>query len=107
VNQSAIGVVDRTQPLTVTWSGGPNPGHIVFGGATDTAGDAFFVCVEDAQKGSLTVPAHVLSLLSPATGHNGYLFLATDPFENTFTAPGLDAGYFVNFSNDSRAVEFR
>jgi uncharacterized protein (TIGR03437 family) len=107
VNQSATGIVDRSQPLTVTWSGGPNPGHVVFGGAADTVGGAYFICIEDGQKGSLTVPQQVLSILPPTAGQRGYLFLATDPFENPFTAPGLDAGYFINFSNDSREVEFR
>ncbi len=107
VNQSATSIVDRSQPLTVTWSGGPNPGHVVFGGASDTAGGAFFVCIEDAQKGSLTVPQQVLSILPATAGGKGYLFLTTDPFENPFTAPGLDAGYFMNFSNDSREVQFR
>ena len=107
LNQSATGTVDRSQPLTVTWSGGPNPGHIVFGGFADAAGGAFFVCVEDAQKGSLTVPPQALSILPATAGHRGYLFLAIDPFENPFAAPGLDAGYFMNFSNDSREVEFR
>ena len=107
VNQSSIGIVDRSQPLTVTWSGGPNPGHVVFGGYANTQGGAFFVCIEDAQKGSLTIPQQILSILPPTAGRKGYLFLATDPFENPFTAPGLDAGYFMNFSNDSREVEFR
>jgi uncharacterized protein (TIGR03437 family) len=106
-NGSAVSTVDRNQPLTVTWSGGPNPGHVVFGGFADVPGGGFFVCIEDAQKGSLTVPQQVLSTLPSTAGPSGYLFLASDPFENPFSAPGLDTGYFINFSDDSRQVVFR
>ena len=37
----------------------------------------------------------------------GYLFLAQHPLDTRFTAPGLDLGYFLNFTNDSKVVEFR
>jgi uncharacterized protein (TIGR03437 family) len=107
LNQSAIGIVDRTQPLTITYSGGPNPGHVFFGGFADASGGSPFLCVADAQAGTLTVPPEILSILPPTTAQRGYLFLAADPFENPFTAPGLDAGYFMNFSNDSREVQFK
>jgi hypothetical protein len=106
-NKSSITVLDRTQPLTVTWSGGPLPGHVIFGGFADVAAAAIFVCVEDSRKGTFTVPPYVLSALPAVRASRGYLFLMSHPFESTFQAPGLDAGFFANFSNDSRQVEFR
>ena len=60
VNENATNTVDRTQPLTVTWTGGPNPGHILFGGIVDTRDGAFFLCTEGLPKriayGSFTGP---------------------------------------------------
>ena len=106
-NKSVFSVVDRGQPLSIAFSGGPPAGHVVFGGFADGQGGAAFICVEDIRKGAITVPSQVLSVL-PATGlHRGYLFLALHPFENTFVAPGLDIGFFANFSTDSRDVQFR
>jgi uncharacterized protein (TIGR03437 family) len=106
-NKSVIGTVDRSQPLSINFSGGPATGHVIFGGFADGQGGAAFVCVDDIRKGTITVPAHVLSVL-PATGpHRGYLFLTLHPFETTFSAPGLDTGFFANFSTDSRDVQFR
>jgi hypothetical protein len=107
LNKSAISTVDRTQFLMITWSGGPSPGHVMFGGYADVPGGGVFLCVEDSQKGMLIVPPYVLAVLPQTSSSRGYLFLGTHPFENTFTAPGLDVGYFANFSTDSRAVEFR
>jgi uncharacterized protein (TIGR03437 family) len=107
LNKSAISSVDRTQSLTITWSGGPSPGHVMFGGFADVPGGGVFLCVEDSQKGMLTLPPYVLAVLPQTSSSRGYLFLGTHPFENTFTAPGLDVGYFANFSTDSRVVEFR
>ncbi len=106
-NKDAITSVDRSQPLTVTWSGGPAPGHLVFGGYMGETSGAAFLCTEDAAKGSLTVPQYVLSALPAATSHNGYVFLAAHPLEPRFAIPGLDIGFFFNLSSDGKAVEFR
>ena len=107
LNKSVISTVDRTQSLTITWSGGPPAGHVIFGGYADVPEGGVFLCVGDSQKGTLTVPTYVLAVLPPTSSSRGYLFLGTHPFENTFSAPGLDAGYFANFSTDSRTAEFR
>ena len=106
-NQSAITTIDRTQPLTITWSGGVPSTHVLFGGFAGGPAGAGFVCVQDAGAGTLTVPAHVLSSM-PATGPGaGYLVLTAHPFENMFTAPGLQLGFFANFSNDALQVGFQ
>jgi uncharacterized protein (TIGR03437 family) len=106
LNKTAVSTIDRTQPLTITWAGGPTPGHILLGGFADVPGGAAFLCVEDSQKGILTVPSYVLSALPQTPEHRGYMFLSAHPFENTFSAPGIDRGYFANFSSDSREVQF-
>jgi hypothetical protein len=80
---------------------------VIFGGYADVPEGGVFLCVGDSQKGTLLVPSYVLAVLPPASASRGYLFLGTHPFENTFSAPGLDVGYFANFSTDSRTVEFR
>jgi hypothetical protein len=99
--------LDRSQPLTIAWSGGPAAGHVVFGGYAGGSASTAFLCTEDAAKGSFTVPQYVLSAMPAVTSRQGYLFLAAHPLERGFSAPGLDIGFFLNFSNDSEAVEFR
>jgi len=106
-NKGAIASVDRSQPLTVTWSGGPAPGYVVFGGYGARPSRSAFLCTEDAAKGSLTVPQYVLSAMPAATSHNGYAFLAAHPLEPRFTIPGLDIGFFFDLSSDGKAMEFR
>jgi hypothetical protein len=106
-NKGAIPSVDRSQSLTVTWSGGPAPGHVVFGGYVAKPSGSAFLCTEDAAKGSLTVPQYVLSAMPAATSHNGYVFLAAHPLEPRFTIPGLDIGFFFDLSSDGKAMEFR
>jgi hypothetical protein len=49
-NKGAITSVDRLQSLTVTWSGGPAPGHVVFGGYVAKPSGSAFLCTEDAAK---------------------------------------------------------
>ena len=106
-NKGAITSVDRSQSVTVTWSGGPAQGHVVFGGYVAKPSGSAFLCTEDAAKGSLTVPQYVLSAMPAATSHNGYVFLAAHPLEPRFTIPGLDIGFFFDLSSDGKAMEFR
>jgi uncharacterized protein (TIGR03437 family) len=107
-NKAAITNVDRSQPLTVNWGGGSLDGYVMFGGASSaSAVKSAFVCVEDAKRQTLTVPSYVLSAMPTAAPDQGYLFLAKYPLQNTFTAPGIDIGYFVDFSSDSKELAFR
>ena len=107
-NKAETGAVDRSQPLVVNWSGENLDGYVVFGGGSSVsdAGSAF-VCTEDARKQTLTVPAYVLGAMPSAPADRGYLFLAKHPLQNTFRAPGIDIGYFVDFSSDSKELAFR
>ena len=110
-NKSAVNIIDRTHALTVTWSGGAVPGHVIIGGTVKSsiAGGAFpsatgalLLCTEDAQKGTFTIPQFVLSALSG--GHPAVLFIAPHPLDNIVTIPGLDLAFLADGSSDSRTV---
>lgn len=110
-NQSAVSAqnsIDRTQDLTINYSGGgPNDYVAIFGSSTvnnPTEDETVtFVCTSPASAGTFTVPSYVLSAL-PASGSitldgisgtGGFLLFGNYPLSNTFTAPGLDLGYFT------------
>jgi uncharacterized protein (TIGR03437 family) len=101
-NQSALtaGPIDRSKPLTLTWTGGNSNGYVLvegLGEGTVKAGSvigAIFVCIAPAAPGTFTVPPSVLlSLPTSATTSLGILLLGAEGTVQTFTAPGLDAGY--------------
>jgi hypothetical protein len=80
----------------------------VFGGGSSVSDvRSAFVCAEDARKQTLTVPDYVLGAMPSAPADRGYLFLAKHPLQNPFSAPGIDIGYFVDFSSDSKELAFR
>ena len=68
---SLPGIIPRTQPLTLTWTGADSATEsvIIFGSsASPSAGSgAIFFCSAPAGAGSFTVPARILSAL-PASG---------------------------------------
>jgi hypothetical protein len=107
-NKAVIGAVDRSQPLVVNWSGQNLNGYVVFGGGSSVSDlRSAFVCAEDARKQTLTVPTYVLGAMPSAPAERGYLFLAKHPLQNAFSAPGIDIGYFVDFSSDSKELAFQ
>jgi hypothetical protein len=106
-NKASVGFIDRSQPLTVNWSGGPTSGYVVFGGtaAADFQQAVAFMCVEDVRKQTLTVPDFVLNAM-PHTS-DGSVFLTAHPLQNLFSAPGIDAGYFADLSSDSKTIGYQ
>jgi len=102
-NKAAISSVDRSQPLTVTWSVTTSPRYVIVGGYSfsDTSGSGGFVCTEDASVGSFTIPSFILSLLPAGTGE---MFISPHPLSHQVTIPGVDLAYFMDGSNDSRSV---
>jgi len=107
-NKAAITTIDRSQSLTVTWSGGTNPGYVLLGGYvySNTASLAGFVCTEYTSKGSFTIPSFILSVLPPAaTG--GVMFISPHPLSRKVTIPGVDLAYFIDGSNDSKSVIYQ
>jgi hypothetical protein len=108
-NKAAISSVDRSQPLTVTWSGAAAPGYVIVGGYA-LSGNAFgtFVCVEDASAGSFTIPSFVLSVLPATTGGRlSGMFISPHPLSHPVTIPGVDLAYFMDGSNDSKSVVYQ
>lgn len=90
-NRNAVASVDRTQGITVTWSGG-NPGTYVFitgTSATQSALAAGFTCLAPVEAGTFTVPAYILSALPAGRGAvelQNYVY-------GPLAASGLDIGY--------------
>lgn len=107
-NKSAIATVDRSRPLTVTWSGGPTPGYLLIGGSVHTTGmNTAFLCVEDSTRGTFTIPSFVLSALPAADKENIYLFIGPHPFTHPILIPGVDLAYYADGSSDYTSVALR
>jgi uncharacterized protein (TIGR03437 family) len=108
-NKAAISSIDRSQPLTVTWSGGPSPGGVIIGGYSQSRTAPFvvgFICAEDAAKGSFTIPGFILSAL-PAAATGGAMFVAPHPLSQPVTISGVDLSYSINGSSDSEPVVYQ
>src|SRR5207248_2897133 len=62
-NQNPLGMLDRTQDLTVTWTGGnPDKEFVMIAGISNNGqAVAGFLCTEKASAGKFTIPAWVLS----------------------------------------------
>ncbi len=70
-------------------------GYVLFGGAASWQENRMaFACIEEARRGTFTVPEFILKAMPAAPAERGYLFLAQHPLDTRFTAPGLDLGYF-------------
>jgi uncharacterized protein (TIGR03437 family) len=115
-NLNQISTIDRTQPLTLTWTGGL-AGNIVFaaGWGVDLPGNAtdFFLCTANAADGSLTVPPAVLANIPPtrplATQSLDGVYLGQWSIGNpiTFSATGLDFGVITAVAAGGKTVSFQ
>jgi hypothetical protein len=102
-NKDGLNSQDRTQSLSVTWSGGiTDKEFVMIVGLSANQATAGFLCTAQVSAGQFTVPAWVLSSL-PASGTftqgnqtfpTGLLGVGTAPFTNVgrFSASGLDFG---------------
>ena len=107
-NKASISYIDRTQPLTITWSGGPASGHVLIGGSAQLSGSsAAFVCVQEAARGQFTIPAAVLSSLPASDAKDSYIFVGPHPLGSGLSVPGLDLIYFANAAADYGNVQYR
>ena len=92
-NQSAAATIDRTQGLTVTWSGG-NPGtFVIITGTSSTPSTgaglppvAGFTCLAAVDDGRFVIPAYILSALPAGKGG---MVIQNDVY-GSLTATGLD-----------------
>jgi hypothetical protein len=114
-NHDAITAVNRSQPLTITWTGGTAGALVsIFGNSTLAQGPkgaigAAFQCWADATQGSFIVPASVLAALpaslTDAKGRSqGTLTVMEALYGKTFTATGIDYGTI--FFSDSYSKGF-
>jgi hypothetical protein len=100
-DQSSVPSINRSQPLTITWTGG-TAGAIVNISVTSSLGHgpvsdfgSVLSCYEDATLETFTLPAVLLSALPPSyTDANGNPQGTIEVIENSagtpFTASGLD-----------------
>ncbi len=105
-NKASLTTIDRTQPLTVTWTGGTAGHYVLLGGGATRPPHAYFVCAEDGGKGTFTIPAYILSSIQTTPPANGILWLSANPLANPITIPNVDAAYFTDASSDSVNVTF-
>lgn len=110
-NQSTISSqnsIDRSQGLTINFSGGASGDYAaILGSSTANTPTqdvtVTFVCTAPVSAGTFTVPSYVLSALPVSgnitidgiTGTGGFLLFGNYPLSNTFSAPGLDLGFFA------------
>jgi len=112
-NRDQITTVDRSEPLTLTWSGAPSGESVViFGADSDlrTNSSAVFVCLAAAGSNSFSIPPEVLQAI-PVTQPNvlaskSVLYLmSTNPV--SFTAKGLDTGAAAAVYGTGKTVVFQ
>jgi len=113
--------VDRSEPLTVTWSNAAPDSFVQISGfssasyGVDTIATAF-TCSASASAGTFTVPAPVLLALPPTAVLDGlvsssYLAVSDFTIPQTFSAPGLDVGtvygYVTNTTGETGNVVYQ
>jgi uncharacterized protein (TIGR03437 family) len=112
-NRTTTNVVSRTQPLTLSWSGGDSGqviGILGFGEDLPTNSSAVFVCIAPLGSNGFTVPADMLSNL-PATRPNPlqskdviYLLTLAGSSVQNLNASGLDVGLTSYYSIIGKTV---
>jgi uncharacterized protein (TIGR03437 family) len=112
-NDASITSIDRSKPLTVTWSGGTAGGLVLIevqSSASETVSGTL-LCYVDAMLGTYTVSSGLLSALPPSyslSGNPQGAFAISETFVGgTFSASGLDYGSiaFSDTVNKSVAVQ--
>jgi len=115
-NFDAQTMIDRTKPLTLTWSGSGIDRTIIFLASTFMTGDNVHVvevtCVVPAALGTYTVPVAALAYLDavPASMllNTGTLSITGRSLPGSFTASILPGGHtdFGNFNADRNFQKF-
>jgi uncharacterized protein (TIGR03437 family) len=101
-NQAALSTVQRSQDLTVSWTGGAAGELVTIMGASADPGikaGVQFICEERANAGTFTVPSWVLSTLPPSGVTQGirvgFVAVGTSLAQPArFTATGTDVNFF-------------
>jgi uncharacterized protein (TIGR03437 family) len=97
-NPNVAAAIDRTQPLTVTWTGGnpgPHSSTFILGSTIGAVRGRGFTCLTTADAGQFTVPSYILSALPveapAASGFNGSVILQNN-IQLPMSATGIDIG---------------
>jgi uncharacterized protein (TIGR03437 family) len=120
-NRAAINTVQRSNGVTITWTGGGSGRLAYIFGTSGSAIDetniaAGFVCVARSEAGTFTVPASITSALPASftssaggiTFETGFLGLGLfDPNPTRFEARGLDYGFFTAISTSGKSLGYR
>ena len=115
-NLDSIATVSRGSSLAVTWTGGGANEYVYIGGfsgRTSPRATASFTCTERASVGRFTVPSEVLLAMPPSEVSQGApigaLFVGSFPTNDAtrFTATGLDLGFIVYSSVETKSVPFQ
>ncbi len=87
-NQAAITAVNRSQDLTITWTGGVPGTYVQIGGGSSTvAVSGSFLCFAPVSAGQFTIPSYVLEAMPVASGG---INLINQSLPQTFQATGLN-----------------
>lgn len=89
------GAIDRTKPLSVTWSGGDTNGYVGIIGQAQTAGSnpytVQFGCAAPSTAGSFNIPSSILLAMPPGSNASASLEVDTLSYPSgRFSAPGFD-----------------
>jgi uncharacterized protein (TIGR03437 family) len=83
--------IDRTQDLTVTWTGGlPGTEVTIAAASLENAVPKTFLCAAPVEAGQLTIPSYVLLSLDPSGPRRNGTLVVQNKFLSVFSAAGLD-----------------
>jgi hypothetical protein len=108
---STLTTINRSQPLTITWTGGSPGATVAVTGRSAAAPNggvgAAFICWADATAGTLTVPAAVLSALPPSflqnNNQSGSITIQQQMFVGRFNVSGIDASSMTHTDGYNKA----
>ncbi|MBL8178168.1 MAG: hypothetical protein JNK48_26070 [Bryobacterales bacterium] len=108
VGNDGANTIDRTKPVTFTWTGGRETETVSILGTSLQQNPQFiatFRCLERAPVGTFTVPAWVLSALPPSA--TGTLSVGTNAEPVRFEVSGVDTATLATSSSSGRTIAIR
>lgn len=118
-NKASTTTVNRSQGVTVNWTGGDPNGFVQIYGysyseVTENAVTGYFTCLERASVGTFNVPAAILLALPPSPSVGASNFVPTSALgvggvslSSAFTAPGIDTGAIVSSAIITKSVIYQ
>jgi len=120
-NQSSVSTINRSQGVTVTWTGGDASTFVNIAGTSYTVNGnqflyGYFNCTAPATAHQFAVPAAVLLALPPSGSQtiggvtiplSGSLAVYSFNLATTLTIPGIDLAYGYAYSGSSATATYR